>query len=119
MLWAAGGVCKEAAAALGVVSIGVGKESKSSSSQPKEAFVVGTVLLILVVVLKFVVLEGSEDEEECRLAVELESMLVVEEVAVSSQDGVALATAWAKELRYCSAALVLYLASPRFESSTP
>lgn len=104
---------------MGAVSIGVGKESKSSSSQPKEAFVVGIVELMLVVVLKFVVLEGSEDEDECRLAVELESTLVVEEVAVSSQDGVAFATACANELRYCSAALVLYLASPRFASSTP
>jgi hypothetical protein len=98
-----------------VAMIGVGMESKSSSSHPKEDVVVGLVLLTLVVMLKLVVLEGREELEECRLAEEAESAAG----ALSSMPELDEAMACCKTPRYCSAAFVLYLASPLLESSTP
>lgn len=93
---------------------------------------VAAVELTFVVVLKLVVLEGREELEEWRLAVELESLKLADEEAWAREvlwlvgpplSSVALplafATACAKDVRYCSAAFVLYLASPLLESSTP
>ena len=123
-----------AAVVVWVESMGEGRESKSSSSQPKEVpAVVAAVELTFVVVLKLVVLEGREELEEWRLAVELESLKLADEEAWAREvlwlvgppplSSVALplafATACAKDVRYCSAAFVLYLASPLLESSTP
>lgn len=95
--------------------MGVGMESKSSSSQPKEEVAAGFVLLTLVAVLKLVVLEGKDELEECRLAEEAESAAG----AVSSVAELDDVTALCKTPRYCSAALVLYFASPLLDSSTP
>lgn len=115
---AAAVVVARPALATGALMMGVGIESKSSSSHPnEEAEAAGVVALMFVVVLKFVVVvvfEGSDEFEEWRLVDELDSWALP--VVDSSHWLAVLATACAKEVRYCSAAFVLYLASPVLDS---